>query len=107
MTSTPHSHKAAGATAPQPSTTVDRTIETVFSVASMAVMALQMIPNMPPQIAGIVTLVVQDMEKAYEAYKANPSADLIANIKLVVDQGFDDVASVLHPPASAAGPATP
>jgi hypothetical protein len=106
MTNAPHSHKAAaavvgaGAVAPQPSSNVDHTIETVFSVMGMASMALQMIPNMPPQISGIVRLVLQDMQAAYEAYKANPSADLIANIKLVVDQGFDDVASVLHPPAT-------
>ena len=87
------------ALAPQPSAKVDQTIQTAFSVAAMAVMALQMIPGLSPKISGVIATVVQDMQRAYAAYKANPSADLLDDIKLIVDQGFDDVNAVLHPPS--------
>jgi len=80
-----------------PSASVDSTIQTIFHVGSMAAVALQMIPGLPPGVQPIITTVIADMEKAYQAYKSNPTADLLEKIKDVMDQAFDDIAVAIHP----------
>lgn len=83
--------------APQPSAQVDQTVTVALQVLGMAVMSLELIPGVPPQIKLIVAEVSRALQQAYMTYKANPSADVIAQVKVALDQALDEASAVLHP----------
>ena len=64
--------------APQPSTSaLDQVIATILSTVSMAVSALHLVPGMPVQVLAIVQTAIGDLQAAYTAYRANPTASAV------------------------------
>ena len=83
--------------APQPTPNQNQIIETLFSVMNMAVMAMNFVPGIPGAAVTIAHDALSDMEAAYAAYTANPTADLYDEIVATVEAAMAGIKAILHP----------
>lgn len=84
-------------TSPQPNPNQNEIIETIFNVVNMAMVALSFVPGIPPVALTVAHTAISDIEAAYAAYTANPTADLYDEIVKAVEAALTGMRSALHP----------
>ena len=82
---------------PQPSPSQNQIIDTIFSVLSTAIFAMNFVPGVPGAAVAIARNALTDIEAAYAAYTANPTADLYDEIVAAVEAAMADLKAILHP----------
>lgn len=84
-------------TTPQPNANQNQIIETIFNVVNMALVAMTFVPGIPAAALTVAHTAVTDIEAAYAAYTANPTADLYDEIVAAVEAALTGMRVTLHP----------